>query len=156
MIPIRSERQRNILHDAKEIVGNRLTSQLRWLDKTWRQAQGHFYYLMRKLVRRMSNLVFHRTGSDMASCKTNMSTPVRYAMKATGILPADRMEHKQAMLAVSLRVAITVNQRPACIAAVWGINFAPKPTLKRTFTQATRRTSNEKTCSNHPDSNRPI
>lgn len=104
MIPIRSERQRNILHDAKEIVGNRLTAQLRWPDKTWRQAQGHFYYLMRKLGATHEQLgvsphgLRHGFLQDEYEYYAGVPAPV----KATGILPADRMEHKQAMLAVSL------------------------------------------------------
>lgn len=49
MIPIRSDRQRAVILAAKEIVGNRLNTQLRWPDTTWRQAQSHFYYLMRCL-----------------------------------------------------------------------------------------------------------
>lgn len=105
MIPIRSERQRNLLHAAKEIVGNRLTAQLRWADKTWRQAQGHFYYLMRKLGATHEQLgvsphgLRHGFLQDEYEHYAGVPAPV----KATGVLPADRMEHKQAMLAVSLQ-----------------------------------------------------
>ena len=104
MIPIRNERQRSVLHTAKEIIGNRLSAQLRWPDKTWRQAQSHFYYLMRQLGATHGQLgvsphgLRHSFLQDEYEYYAGVPAPV----KAAGILPSGRMEHKQAMLAVSL------------------------------------------------------
>ena len=104
MIPIRSDRQRAILLAAKEVVGDRHNAQMRWPDKTWRQAQAHFYYLIRKLGATHQQLgvsphgLRHGFLQDEYEYYAGVPAPV----KVTGILPTDRVGHQKAMLAVSL------------------------------------------------------
>lgn len=128
MIPVRNERQRSILIAAKEIVGNRLTSQLRWPDKTWRQAQSHFYYLMRKLGATHEQLgvsphgLRHGFLQDEYQFYAGVPAPV----KAVGTLPVDRMEHKKALLAVSLQAGHYREQATGMYCGTLGHRLRPR------------------------------
>jgi len=100
MIPIRTELQREIIDRAKEIVGKQLNAQMRWPDKTWRQAQSHFYYLMGQLgaTREELGVTAHGFLQDEYAYYAGVAAPI----KNPGTLPTNRLEHKKAMLAVSL------------------------------------------------------
>ncbi|MBU1364889.1 MAG: integrase domain-containing protein [Gammaproteobacteria bacterium] len=104
MIPIRTERQREIVDRAKEIVGKQLNAQMRWPDKTWRQAQSHFYYLMGQLgaTREELGVTAHGLRHGFLQDEYAYYAGVAAPIKNHGILPTDRLEHKKAMLAVSL------------------------------------------------------
>lgn len=104
MIPISNERQRQVVAAAKTIVGDRLNSQMRWPDKTWRQAQGRYYYLMGLLGATHAGMgatphgLRHGFLQDRYQHYAGVPAPV----KGTGDLPPNRAEHKQAMLATSM------------------------------------------------------
>ena len=104
MIPIRSDRQRAIIDTAKEIVGKQLNAQMRWPDKTWRQGQSHFYYLMGQLgaTRDQLGVTAHGLRHGFMQDEYAYYAGVAAPIKNTGTLPTDRLEHKKAMLAVSL------------------------------------------------------
>jgi len=104
MIPIDNESQRQVIAAAKAIVGDRLNAQMRWPDKTWRQAQGRYYYLMGLLSATHAGIgatphgLRHGFLQDRYQHYAGVPAPV----KGTGELPASRAEHKQAMLATSM------------------------------------------------------
>lgn len=104
MIPIRSDRQRAVIEVAKELVGNRVNAQLRWPDTTWRQAQSHFYYLMAQLgaTREQLGVTAHGLRHGFLQNEYQFYAGVPAPVKAAEMLPADRMTHQKAMLAVSL------------------------------------------------------
>jgi len=104
MIPIDNESQRQVIAAAKAIVGERLNAQLRWPDKTWRQAQGRYYYLMRQLgaTRDQLGATPHGLRHGFLQDRYEHYSGVPAPVKGAGDLPASRAEHKKAMLAVSM------------------------------------------------------
>jgi len=128
MIPIRSDRQRTIILEAKEVVGKRLNAQMRWPEMTWRQAQAHFYYLMRKLGATHEQLGVSAHGlrhgflQDEYEYYAGAPAPV----KAVGILPSDRMEHKKALLAVSLQAGHYREQATGMYCGTLGHQLRPR------------------------------
>ena len=104
VIPIRSDRQRETIAAAKEIVGPHLNAQIRWPDKSWRQAQAHFYYLMRKLGATHNQLgaTAHGLRHGFLQDEYLHFAGVPAPIKAAGVHPETRNAHQRAMLAVSL------------------------------------------------------
>lgn len=105
IIPIRNDHQRAIIEAAKQLVGERLNAQLRWPDTTWRQAQSHFYYLMRQLgaTGEQLGITAHGLRHGYLQDEYQRYACVPAPVKEAGILPADRSTHQKAMLAVSLQ-----------------------------------------------------
>jgi hypothetical protein len=104
MIPIRSDVQRQILQAATELVGTRLGAQLRWPNMTWKQAQAHFYYLMRRIgaTHGLLGVSPHGLRHGFLQDEYERYAGVPAPVKNPEALPSSRMEHKRALLAVSL------------------------------------------------------
>ena len=104
MIPVRDDIQREVLRAAKEIVGSRLSAQLRWPEMTWKQAQSHYYYLMQGLgiTRERLGVSSHGLRHGFLQDEYQYYAGVAAPVKHMGVLPRSQMEHKQALLAVSL------------------------------------------------------
>ena len=104
VIPIRTDRQRKIVENAKSIVGKNIKAQLRWPDNTWRQAQAHFYFLMRKLGATHDQMgvsphgLRHGFLQDEYEHFAEVPAPVKGVEK----LPASKFSHDLALLATSL------------------------------------------------------
>lgn len=104
MVPIRSDRQREIIDFSRELVGQHLNAQLRWPDKTWRQAQAHFYYLMRRLgvTHELMGVSPHGLRHGFLQDEYEHFVGLPAPIKGGSALPENRFEYKRAMLALSL------------------------------------------------------
>lgn len=104
MIPITNERQRQVIAAAKVIVGDRLNTQMRWPGKTWRQAQGRYYYLMGLLgaTHAGTGATPHGLRHSFLQDRYQDYAGVPAPVKGEGHLPASRAAHQQAMLATSM------------------------------------------------------
>lgn len=104
IVKIRNERQRQTLLDAKAMVHPHTNARLRWPDKSWRQAQAHFYHLMRRIAATKKLLTISAHGLRHAFLQDEYErySGVPAPIKGLSDLP-DHEEHQQAMLAVSLQ-----------------------------------------------------
>lgn len=105
MVPIRTDLQREIIAFSLELVGQHMNTQVRWPDITWRQAQSHFYYLMRQLgaTRDLLGVSPHglRHGYIQEEYQRYVGLPA--PVKGSTEIPKDRMKYRRAMLALSLQ-----------------------------------------------------
>lgn len=105
LVKIRNDFQRQVLIAAKEIVGPEVNSRLRWPDKTWKQAQSHFYYLMRCFgaTKKSLEVTAHGLRHEFLQGEYEIYAGVPAAIKGTGALPGAKKDHQRATLAVSLQ-----------------------------------------------------
>lgn len=105
IVKIRNDNQRQVLADAKTMVGSSRNCRLRWLDMTWQQAQAHFYYLMRRIgaTHKLRDISAHGLRHAFLQDEYQIYAKVPSAIKSAGVLPRSRQEHQRAMLAVSLQ-----------------------------------------------------
>lgn len=104
VIPVRTDRQRQIIENAKNIVGKNIKAQLRWPDKSWRQAQAHFYFLMRKLgaTHEQMGVSPHGLRHGFLQGEYEHFSGVPAPVKGSEQLPASKFTHGLALLATSL------------------------------------------------------
>jgi len=104
VVKIRNDLQRETLLAARDILGSHVNSRLRWPDRTWKQAQSHFYYLMRRLfaTKKILGISAHGLRHAFLQDEYRIYAGVAAPIKGTGVLPENRLEHQRAMLAVSL------------------------------------------------------
>lgn len=105
LVKIRNDDQRETLESAKQMVGANINSRLRWPDKSWNQAQAHFYYLMRRLgaTHKLMNISAHGLRHAFLQGEYQHYSKVPAPIKGTGLLPKSKQNHRRAMLAVSLQ-----------------------------------------------------
>lgn len=105
IIKIRNDQQRQTLEAAKKIVGANVNARLRWPEKTWRQAQAHFYYQMRCLgiTKKSMDVSPHGLRHAFLQEQYEIYAGVPPPIKSAGAIPASREKHDRAMLAVSLQ-----------------------------------------------------
>ncbi len=103
VVKIRNDQQRRVLCDAKTILGHEVNMRLRWPAMTWRQAQSHYYYLMRRLAitNKLAGISTHGLRHAFLQDEYEIYARVPAAIKNTGVLP-DIDDHKRANLVVSL------------------------------------------------------
>lgn len=104
IIPIRTDVQREIVASAKETVGDSLKAQLRWPDMKWRQAQAHFYHLMRTLgaTKEQLGVTAHGLRHGFLQDEFQHYSGVPAPIKPETTLPETRADYQQALLATSL------------------------------------------------------
>ena len=105
IVKIRNERQHQTLLDAKAMTLPHTNARLRWPDKTWKQAQAHFYHLMRRLgaTHKLQGISAHGLRHAFLQDEYEFYAKVPPPIKGTGMLPQNRQEHQRAMLAVSVQ-----------------------------------------------------
>lgn len=102
-IEIKTEYQRQVLELAIRIADNNGTGRVRWRDLTWKQAQGRFYRLARRLRITKAGLgvtahgVRHEYAQDGYRDRTQLPTPIEGG--ALGTITADT--HRRASIDVS-------------------------------------------------------
>lgn len=118
IIKIRNERQRQVLQDAKALVHPHTNVRLRWPDKSWKQAQAHFYYLMRRIAatKDLLDISAHGLRHAYLQDEYELRSGVPAPIKGSADLP-DHDEHKRAILAVSLQAG---HYRPSISATYCG------------------------------------
>ena len=104
IVRIRTEKQRQILAAAKELVGEKVNAQLRWHGKTWKQAQAHFYAQMAKFGATKNGLGVtpHGLRHSFLQEEYHFYAGVPAPIKAAGQLPKSRLQHQLALQAVSM------------------------------------------------------
>lgn len=104
IVPIRTDRQREIVESAKEIVGDSLKAQLRWPDMNWHQAQAHFYHLMRTLgaTKEQLGATAHGLRHGFLQDEFQHYSGVPAPIKPDAPLPETSSAYQQALLATSL------------------------------------------------------
>lgn len=104
IVKIRNERQRQVLQDAKAIVHPHINSRLRWPDKTWKQAQAHFYHLMRRIAatKTLLDISAHGLRHSFLQEEYQLYSGVPAPIKGSTSVP-NHAEHQRAMLAVSMQ-----------------------------------------------------
>jgi hypothetical protein len=104
IVPIRSDRQREIVASAKEIVGDSLKAQLRWPNMNWHQAQAHFYHLMRTLgaTKEQLGVTAHGLRHGFLQDEFQHYSGVPAPIKPDAPLPETSSAYQQALLATSL------------------------------------------------------
>jgi hypothetical protein len=90
--------------DAKKLLATQNNMRLRWPDKTWKQAQSHFYHLMRRLsaTRKSLKISAHGLRHAFLQDEYKFYAGVPAPIKGDASLPKNKQEHQRAMLAVSL------------------------------------------------------
>lgn len=104
IVKIRNDLQREALLAAKDIIAPQVNLRLRWPGKTWRQAQSHFYHLMRRLfaTRKILGISAHGLRHAFLQDEYEIYSGVPAPIKKAGVLP-EKQNHQRAMLAVSLQ-----------------------------------------------------
>jgi len=104
IVKIRNERQRQVLQDAKAMVHPHINSRIRWPDKTWKQAQAHFYHLMRRIAatKDLLDISAHGLRHAFLQEEYQLYSGVPAPIKGSTDLP-NHAEHQRAMLAVSMQ-----------------------------------------------------
>ena len=104
IVPIRTERQRELIAFARNLVGPHMNAQLRWPDKNWRQAQSHFYYLVRKLgvSHGQSGISPHGLRHGYLQDQFEHYAGIPAPIKGGDTLPENPLKYRQARLATSL------------------------------------------------------
>jgi site-specific recombinase XerD len=104
IVKIRNDLQRQTLMDAKKLLATQNNMRLRWPDKTWKQAQSHFYHLMRRLsaTRKSLKISAHGLRHAFLQDEYKFYAGVPAPIKGDASLPKNKQEHQRAMLAVSL------------------------------------------------------
>lgn len=105
IVKIRNEQQRQTLVEAKKLLAPKNNMRLRWPDKTWKQAQAHFYHLMRRLsaTRKSLRISAHGLRHAFLQDEYKIYAGVPAPIKGDNSLPKDRQVYQRAMLAVSLQ-----------------------------------------------------
>lgn len=119
LVKIRNDQQRQLLGSAKQVVGPDINSRMRWPDKSWKQAQAHFYYLMRCLgaTHKLMNISAHGLRHAFLQDEYQHYAKVPAPIKQAGVLPESKQDHERALLAVSLQAGL---YRPAVSAGYCG------------------------------------
>lgn len=104
VVPVRTELQRKIITSAKEVVGDSLNAQLRWPDMTWRQAQAHFYHLLRTLgvTKDKLGVTAHGLRHGFLQSEFQYYSGVPAPIKPHAVLPGSATDYQLALLATSL------------------------------------------------------
>ena len=119
IVKISNDVQRQILADAKKVVGDNINARLRWPERTWRQAQAHFYYLMRCLgvTKKSMDVSPHGLRHAFLQEEYQAYSGVPAPIKHAALLPENKSKHDRALLAVSLEAG---HYRPGVTAGYCG------------------------------------
>ena len=119
IVKVRSDLQRQILTDAKIVVGGNINARIRWPERTWRQAQAHFYYLMRRMgvTKKAMDVSPHGLRHAFLQEEYEAFSGVPAPVKSAAMLPENKAKHDRALLAVSLQAG---HYRPGVTAGYCG------------------------------------
>ena len=103
-VPINTPEQLAVLQWACALAKKSPSGRLRWPDMTWRQAQNHFYYLLRgrlKISRKIVGVTAHGLRHGYAQTKYRQLTGLPTPIEGGALGKIDRDTHQVANISVS-------------------------------------------------------
>lgn len=103
-VPLNTPEQLAVFQWACAIAEKSPNGRLRWPDMTWRQAQNHFYYLVRvrlNISRKETGVTMHGLRHGYAQWKYRQLTGLPTPVEGGAIGSIDRSTHQTASISVS-------------------------------------------------------
>lgn len=103
-VPLNTPEQMAVFQWACAIAEKSPNGRLRWPDMTWRQAQNHFYYLVRvrlNISRKETGVTMHGLRHGYAQWKYRQLTGLPTPVEGGAIGSIDRSTHQTASISVS-------------------------------------------------------
>ncbi len=103
-VPLNTPEQLAVFQWACAIAERSPSGRLRWPDMTWRQAQNHFYHLLRyrlKITRKVVGVTVHGLRHSFAQWKYRQLTDLPTPIEGGALGKIDRDTHQVANISVS-------------------------------------------------------